>query len=162
MSIRVYISGALIGSNNLALARSRYEECANVLRKAGFSPYLPHRSSDPQLMAGFSPEDVFSMDVQALMSSEAIVAFLDEPSHGVGAEIAISVARRIPIVAMMRKTARVSRFIVGMIERSSAAKVIAYENEKELSEALPGTVLQVLRLKDNKNEDGLIQLLRKI
>jgi nucleoside 2-deoxyribosyltransferase len=161
MNISVYISGALIGSGDLALARSKYERCAAVLKDAGFSPYLPHQNTDPHLMVGTAPRDVFSTDVRALMSSDAVVAFLDEPSHGVGAEIAICIARNIPIVAMVRSTVRVSRFILGMIERSDASAIVTYEDEIKFTDVLPHKIRETIRLKEDNNEDGLAALLRQ-
>jgi nucleoside 2-deoxyribosyltransferase len=161
MTIKLYISGALIGSSDLFRARSKYEACASSLRDAGFCPYLPHQNTDPQLAVGTTAEDVFSTDVQALMSSDAVIAFLDEPSHGVGAEVAICIARKIPVIALAPTSVRVSRFILGMIERSAATLVVRYSTLDELISILPGKVQRVLELKETAGGLGLEALLQQ-
>ena len=162
MSSRIYISGALIGSENLIVARSKYESCAVILRNAGYEPYLPHQNTDPDLKPDKAMQDVFLDDVQALMSSDAVVAFLDEPSHGVGAEVAICIARKVPIIALVQSNVRVSRFILGMIEKGERSTVVVYSDTSELADILPKKVSEAIRLKRDNNEDGLTALLRRV
>jgi len=144
MAPKIYVSGALMAAANLDEARSKYEECASVLRNAGYAPYLPHRSTDPELMAEIAGVDVFDRDAKELMTSDAVVAFLDEPSLGVGAELAMCVAQGIPVVALMRPEARVSRFVFGMLESSDAVMVVTYRDMAELRDIVAARVADVL------------------
>src|SRR5262249_50067504 len=53
-SFKVYISGALMASNDLSAARGRYEACADMIRGAGFVAYVPHEHTDPEQMGKLS------------------------------------------------------------------------------------------------------------
>lgn len=140
MHAKVYISGALMASRDLASARAKYESCASILREAGFSPYLPHKLTDPEEMRDVIPSAVFERDMLVLKNSEVVVAFLDEPSLGVGAEIAVCIAEKIPVVAVKNVRSQVSRFIVGMIECGEFASIHDYEDFSDLRGLLPITV----------------------
>jgi nucleoside 2-deoxyribosyltransferase len=160
MSNRVYISGALISSADLAAARAKYEACAAALNSSGFMSYLPHMNTDPYFMSAATAEDVFTADIKALMSSDAVVAILDEPSHGVGAEIAICVTRKIPIIALAHSGVTISRFIQGLIEKSGASEIIYYNDFSDIINVLPRKVDAVVRLKESISSDELAELLR--
>lgn len=116
--MRVYISGALKASRDLVAARKLYEYAADSVRRVGVEPYLPHNSTDPEAEADLSPTAVYRTDILALRNSHAVIAFLDEPSLGVGAELAICALEDIPVLGLCRSEVGVSRFAVGCLIES--------------------------------------------
>ncbi|MCK1699912.1 hypothetical protein IVA86_00265 [Bradyrhizobium sp. 146] len=141
---KIYVSGALMASVDIASARAKYEACASVLERAGYEPYLPHRRTDPEAASDLQDKAVFSHDMKALLGSDAVVAFLDEPSHGVGAELAICAFRRIPTLALAPIDARISRFISGMLEESGQSALVPFKAIADLETIVPDQLERLL------------------
>lgn len=131
--MKVYISGALSSSSNLRSARDKYGKAADLLTQSGVDAYLPHTETDPISSPGTTPLDVFHTDVNALMASDAILAFLDEPSLGVGAEIAIALANGLAVVGACHMSVDASRFVIGLLEQAAPqAVIVRYETLADL------------------------------
>lgn len=84
-------------------------------------------------MAGLSSEVVFRKDLEALESSDLVVAFLDEPSLGVGAEVALALARGLPTIGMRSGRAHRSRFVEGLLEDAPRACILTYSDLEDLA-----------------------------
>lgn len=125
--MKAYISGALQGARDLGVARAKYQRAAELLKLRGFVPYLPHERTDPIENSTINSKDVFLRDVEELLESDVIVAFIDEPSLGVGAEIALALGKGKKVYALRHKNVPSSRFIVGMIESNRCGEVIEYD-----------------------------------
>lgn len=125
--MEVYVSGALMGSVDLMEARLRYQRFADVLSTVDVRAYLPHAHTDPEHAADLTPAQIYRRDLHRLESCDAVVAFVDEPSLGVGAELALCAERKIPIIILHHTNARVSRFALGLIE-ASGGHIVRYED----------------------------------
>lgn len=136
----VYISGPLQAAQNLDAARSFYELPAEVCRSNGFDPYLPHQRTHPVHHANTSAASVFQHDIDALLRTDLLVAYIGAPSSGVGAELAIAHERGIPTIGLSGHEGVASRFIEGMLEATPNATLLAYTDEDDcrsrLGEAL--------------------------
>lgn len=117
----IYISGALKGSRDLESARSLYEWAASVVRQSGYDAYLPHKITDPVTAAPVSASEVYETDVAAMRAAGAVISFLNEPSLGVGAEIALCMQESIPLLALIEEGRDVSRFVLGCIEKGNGS-----------------------------------------
>ncbi len=131
----VYISGALKASRDLDRARALYERAAYVVREAGDQPYLPHQHTDPERNAAISPVQVFQRDLGALRSADAVLAFLSEPSLGVGAELALCAQAGTPMLGLVTPSDEVSRFAIGLLG-SAGGRIAVYANTEELDGAV--------------------------
>ena len=123
--MNVYISGALKASRDLQAARRMYEWAAACVVECGHQAYVPHLHTDPVKAAHVKPGSVYETDATRLRQADAIVAFLDEPSLGVGAELAMAVASGLPVLGLHRSDIEVSRFAVGMLLQHRN-RVVAY------------------------------------
>lgn len=128
----VYISGALMSAKNLETNRKIYFELAEICKDLNFAPYLPHLNCDPINNNQMSSEAVFKKDLKHLESSDIILAYLDDPSLGVGAEIALAHFYKKIIIGLHHKNIRVSRFVMGIIESSPNSFVVEYTTSKNL------------------------------
>jgi len=132
VTVRVYISGALLNSGDLASARELYEAFAAASREAGCEPYLPHQHADPVRDAGLSNLDVARRDLREIDRADCLVAYVGEPSLGVGAEVAIALAAGKRVFALAPSDRRVSRFMLGMLELHPAlASVCRYADRDQ-------------------------------
>lgn len=106
---QVYISGPLTNSSKKEL----YELLGEEFEKCGFSAYIPHQHTDPKKNADIKPKEVYQTDYRKIIESSLIVAYVGEPSLGVGQEIQIAAFHQIPILLVFEKGAKVSRMTLG-------------------------------------------------
>jgi nucleoside 2-deoxyribosyltransferase len=139
----VYISGPLHAARDLESARMFYEYLAQVVSDLGWTPYLPHQTTDPHRQAHLSAEQVFVQDLGQLVSANAVIADIGQPSSGVGAELGIVCERGIPVVALHAATERPSRFVLGMLLSSPSARVITYLDRDDCRQHLWAALIEV-------------------
>lgn len=134
----LYISGALRGARSLAAARRKYEDFAGLLACGGkYDTYLPHSQTDPESDSGLDPVAVFTKDVEALLACDAVIAFLDEPSLGVGAEISLAFQHKKVVVGIFKRGTQVSRFVEGLIQVSKGS-ILEYDDLQDGVELVIG------------------------
>jgi nucleoside 2-deoxyribosyltransferase len=130
--VQAYISGALLNAAAIDRSRALYERFAHACRAAGWEAYVPHQHADPVRDAHLSNLEVAERDVDQVTVADVIVAYVGEPSLGVGAEVAIALrgGKRVFLVAEAER--RVSRFLLGLAElHPSQAQVLRYQTEDE-------------------------------
>ncbi|MEQ1933529.1 MAG: nucleoside 2-deoxyribosyltransferase [Fimbriimonadaceae bacterium] len=146
--MKVYISGALQGASHLAMAKELYENAAAAVVASGNVAYLPHTQTDPVEHSARSAAQVYETDLHQLAASDVVLAFVDYPSLGVGAEIAIALHRNLPVIALREKGRQVSRFVEGLLSANGYG-VADYEGRASLREIVP----ELLSKLDDGNAD---------
>ena len=131
--MRIYVAGALLGAADLEEACARYWELGNNLRDKGFDVYLPQEHTHPEGTRELRARQVFEQGVRELRDSEVLLALLDEPSLGTGAEIALALETGMTVIGAHRFGTPVSRFVVGLLESEANTKMIVYETLTELA-----------------------------
>lgn len=124
---QVYISGPLTNSSKKEL----YELLGEEFEKCGFSAYIPHQHTDPVKNSKITPEKVYQTDYRKIIESSLLVAYVGEPSLGVGQEIQIAAFHQIPILLVFEKGARVSRMTLGTPGVKQTFQFDTFENLKE-------------------------------
>ncbi len=124
---QVYISGPLTNSSKKEL----YELLGEEFEKCGFSAYIPHQHTDPKKNADIKPKEVYQTDYRKIIESSLIVAYVGEPSLGVGQEIQIAAFHQIPILLVFEKGAKVSRMTLGNPMVKQTFQFETFENLKE-------------------------------
>lgn len=130
---RVYISGALRGSCDLDSACRFYELVAANLETLGASTYLPHLKTHPVKQSQLSAGEVFKQDVGEIRGSNLLLAFANEPSLGVGSEVALALEFGLLVVLAFEAGSSPSRFLVGQVEESALGHVIEYQDTEDLT-----------------------------
>jgi len=130
--MRIYLSGAFIGASDWESAQRRYEQLGSMLSRVGFTVYLPHAHTSPVQGAELSARTVFERDKEEIFNSDILLALLDEPSHGVGAEIALALDRGMIVLGTGHRNRKVSRFIKGLLEASETGEYFEYEHLEEI------------------------------
>jgi hypothetical protein len=120
-----------MGARDLARARRLYEQFAEACESAGWIAYIPHRRTDPVHAVDIGSGSVYAVDLVELQCADAIVAYLGEPSLGVGAELALSMQAGKRILAVHEESREVSRFISGMLSQYRHADVYGYATPKD-------------------------------
>lgn len=154
--MKIYISGALHASKDLEDARDLYDTAAQIVERLGASAFLPHKQTDPVWAAKISSDDVFKRDVRAIQECDAVVAFLNEPSHGVGAEVAMCLSWEKPLLPLLHASKTCSRFLDGLM-KSHECHLSRYRTTVDLEETLRRFVLTHQR--GDTRHDGKLPLL---
>jgi len=122
-----YISGALINAAALNRSRALYERFGEACRAAGWDAYVPHQHADPERDGHLSNLEVAERDIDQVSAADALVAYVGEPSLGVGAEVAIALRAGKRVLVLAESDARVSRFLLGLAElHPSQARICRY------------------------------------
>ena len=130
--MQAYISGALLNAANLDQSRQRYERFADACRAAGWDAYVPHQHADPERDSHLSNVDVAERDIDHVTAADVIVAYVGEPSLGVGAEVAIALRAGKRVLLLAETDRRVSRFLLGLAELHPAqARVLRYTTDDQ-------------------------------
>lgn len=129
--MKFYISGALQGSNNLNSAREVYELAGRSVQSAGANVYVPHMKTDPEGNAALDSQSVFQTDLDEIKESDGLIVFLNEPSLGVGAEIAIALSLGKTLLPLVEDGRAFSRFVDGLVKANSV-EVRRYASPPEL------------------------------
>ncbi len=80
------------------------------------------------------PSEVYKRDIQWIRASDAVVAEVSTPSHGVGYEVAYGLSLGKPVLCLYHREASVSKMLTG---NDSAGLVVRdYRNPKEALQEL--------------------------
>ena len=132
MRVRAYISGALINAARLEDARWLYERLAAACTSAGCEAYVPHQHADPVRDPHLRNTEVASRDLAEVRAADVLVAYVGEPSLGVGAEVAIALAEGKRVMLVAESDRKVSRFLLGLAELyPSQSEVFRYATVDE-------------------------------
>jgi len=101
------------------------------LERLGHCVLTAHLAA-PSVMAddaGHSETAVYDRDTAWLRQSEAVIAEVSTPSHGVGYEIAYALERGKPVLCLAREGVRVSKMLTGL--RAPGFEVGTYRTPTE-------------------------------
>ncbi len=115
--IQTYVSGSL--THSAMERRALYEQVGRALELANLGPYVPHQTTEPNMGPDGenhkprTPEEIWRINHDVIKDSQLMVAFVDEPSLGVGMELQIAEQYEIPVIVLAHIDARVSRMALG-------------------------------------------------
>ena len=142
--VMAYISGALTQAKDIQACLQLYEELGKLCEECGIEAFVPHiklNATDFFLGRGNKrveprPADkIFLTESQAIREGDIILACLDDPSTGVGAELQLAIDNNLKIIAFHHIDVRISAYIRGMLEQYSST-ILAYENKDTLFKSL--------------------------
>jgi 2'-deoxynucleoside 5'-phosphate N-hydrolase len=125
---KIYIAGALTHAGEKQ--KKIYEKIAEICESVCDDVYVPHLGgTDPVKHPDVTPQDVWKKNHYIVSSSDLIVAYVGEPSLGVGAELEIAHHTGSDIILWWFKGEKVSRMSRG---NPSAKVQIEAEGEEDL------------------------------
>ncbi len=113
--VRVHISGII---TNLPKEKKKqyldfYDQLAVVCRKHGWQPFVPHHFIDPEEFPASLPAEVYDREIRDLKEADVVIAYVGQPSLGVGMELEVAQEQNAIVILMYEKGAKVSRLIRG-------------------------------------------------
>jgi len=97
--MRVYFAGSIKGGRTFA---GGYLRIVEEIEKQGHSVLGAHTASSNPTAREPAPHLVYRRDMRWLLSANAVVAEVSQPSLGVGYEIGTAVQRGIPVLCLCR------------------------------------------------------------
>ncbi len=129
---KIYISGGLTHAGERQ--RMTYEKIGQIAATICNHVYIPHLSgTDPGKNPDVNPQVVWKKDHHELVSSDLVIAYVGEPSLGVGAELEIARITASDIILWWFKGERVSRMALG---NPAVTHKIEAEDEDDLCNKL--------------------------
>lgn len=109
----LYFSCSLTGGRQ---DQPAYAGLVRHLQGLGHRVLTAHLADEAVLAADaeLAPEAVFERDTAWLRASDALIAEVSTPSHGVGFEIAYALERGKPVLCLAREGLRVSKMLTGI------------------------------------------------
>ena len=110
-----------------------YQALVAHLQALGHRVLTAHLASE-SLMAedgALSPEAVYERDTAWMRASDAVIAEVTTPSHGVGFEIAYALERGKPVLCLAREGVRVSKMLTGIRQERFAFGTYATPEEAQ-------------------------------
>jgi 2'-deoxynucleoside 5'-phosphate N-hydrolase len=126
--MKIYFSCSLTGGRK---DEAVYGAIVDHLLAAGHDVLTAHLAR-PEVMAleqVVEPGEVYRRDIEWIRECDALVAEISTPSHGVGYEIAVALARGKPVLCCARRGAKVSKMLTG--NDSPGLSVVRYEGQAE-------------------------------
>ena len=111
---KVYISGPFTFAARPEEIMCFYEAIGDLCSNLGLVPYLPHRKTNPWNHPKVPPGEIFFTDKAEVQTSALVIAYVGEPSHGVGMELAYAEMANIPVILLYEKDAKISRILRGI------------------------------------------------
>lgn len=110
--MKVYFSCSITGGRN---EEKVYSAIVQAMLSAGFEVPTAHLSTPEvmQMEKVVDPEEIFTRDMRWLEESDAIVAEVTTPSHGVGYEVAQALWLNKPVFCLYQRGKRVSKILTG-------------------------------------------------
>lgn len=90
-----------------------YEEVMHLLERVKLNGYLPHLYSDPIKNPAMTPHQVYERNAGNIKAADFVLAYMGEPSLGVGIELELARKYRKPVIAFAPQATRVSRMALG-------------------------------------------------
>jgi len=110
--MKVYFSCSITGGRN---EEKVYSAIVKAMLSAGYEVPTAHLSTPEvmQMEKVVDPVDIFNRDMRWLDESDAIVAEVTTPSHGVGYEIAQGLWLSKPVLCLYQRGKRISKILTG-------------------------------------------------
>jgi nucleoside 2-deoxyribosyltransferase len=128
ITLTIYFSGSIAGGRAYL---DTYEKIVAYLKKLGHRVPSEHIIHPDVLKREnvFSPEDIYTRDVEWIKESDVVIAEVSNPSLGVGYEISYALRLKKPVLCLFKKGLFISRMITG--NTSPGINVIEYTTAED-------------------------------
>ncbi len=128
---KIYIAGQL--TNASEGQKKIYEKISTVCHELSSNVRIPHLLTDPVKHSEIPPSDIWYIDHREVASADLMIAYVGQPSLGVGSELEIARITVSDIILWWFKGEVVSRMPLG---NPAVKYIIEAENEDDLLKQL--------------------------
>ncbi len=126
--MKIYFCGSIAGGRKFV---DNYKKIVDYLKQQGHNVLSDHIVRDDifDFEKKFSPEEIYTRDIEMLDAAEAVIAEVSNPSLGVGYEICYAEKKGLPVLCIYQEGLFVSRMITG-----NTAENVRIETYSDLEE----------------------------
>ncbi len=140
--VRAHISGKL--TNLPKDKRQRYldfyDQLAEVCRKHGWQTFVPHHFIGPDQFPEAAPAEIYEREIRDLKEADVVIAYVGQPSIGVGMELEVARAQNAIIILMYEEGTVLSRLVRG---NPAVIHEIAFKDFPDALEKLNGVLAKI-------------------
>ncbi len=143
--MRVFFAGALTNLKDYKKTEAFYLRLADAVKDCGHDYFWAFlNGTDPNIERTHTPQYVYDTDTGSLKTSDLMVAYIGEPSTGVGVEIEYANTHNIPVVILYEKDNWTSRMARGC---PSVKKEIVFTSEEDACAQLKEYLINLIKTK---------------
>ncbi|NOZ60199.1 MAG: hypothetical protein GXO74_00810 [Calditrichaeota bacterium] len=127
--MKIYFCGSIAGGRKFV---DNYKQLVDYLKKSGHVVLSDHIVRDDifDFEKKFSPEEIYTRDIEMLEEAETVIAEVSNPSLGVGYEICYAEKLGLPVLCLYQAGLFVSRMITG--NTAENVQIETYRDWEEL------------------------------
>ncbi len=127
--MRIFFAGPLTDLKDPDKTKEFYSNLSGVAKSNGFDYFWAFQNgTDPNVERVIPPTEVYERDTNQLLHSDVMVAYVGEPSPGVGIEVEFANTHHIPVYILYEKDRWTSRMLRGC---PSVKKEIVFTDEAD-------------------------------
>lgn len=112
--MHIFFAGSLTDLKNPEVTKAFYQKLTDVAVQNGCTYFWAFMNgTDPVKNPEVSAHDVYARDIAELEKSDALVAYVGEPTTGTGLEIEHARGKNIPVYLLYERGKNVSRMLRG-------------------------------------------------
>lgn len=126
-----------------------YQVIVNTLLADGHVVPTAHLSQPEVILLEdiVDPEEVFARDINWINNSQALIAEVSTPSHGVGFEISYALSINKPVLCLHRQGVRISKMLSG--NNLPGIQIHAYQDESQIVSIIRDFTMFMNRMNDS-------------
>jgi len=127
--MKIFFASPLTNLKNPDKSKAFFTRLDDAAKKLKYETFWAFQNgTDPNVERILSAPEVYRKDTDALQNSDLMIAYITEPSSGVGIEVEYANTHNIPVVVLYEKGVWTSRMLRGC---PSVKKEIIYETEDD-------------------------------
>ncbi len=139
--MRIFFAGPLTELTHPGQTKAFYKRLGDVAVECGFTYFWAFLSgTDPVKDPNVDPAYIYYKDLKELETSNLMIAYVGEPSHGTGQELEYAKEHNIPVYLLFEKSRDISRMILG---NPAVKGIIAFTTYDDAITQLRGLLKQI-------------------
>ncbi|UCH95308.1 MAG: nucleoside 2-deoxyribosyltransferase [Candidatus Aminicenantes bacterium] len=146
--MKIYFGGSITGGRKYL---ETYQKIVSYLQSAGHQVLTEHvvKPDVLELERKFTPEQIYTRDIQWLHQCDCMIAEVSNPSLGVGYEICYALRINKPVLCLYRKGIFLTRLLIGNTSKGLLVK--EYELDSHWKEIIESFFHYFFPLQREKN-----------
>ncbi len=109
----IVVAGPLTVCKDHTIIREFYDNIIAICGELCLTAHCSHRTTDPYTHPHVDPAYIYQQNKRLVSNASLVVAYVGEPSLGVGQELEIAASNDVPVILLVEHNTQVSRMALG-------------------------------------------------